>query len=299
MLPLALATLSLFVLASTLAQTSQAGSELRLGFWNIRDLSTASRDDTEVKQIATVASKMDCLAIAEVNDTNILTRLDAALAGLGGKWQRVQTSKKVGNTSGSAEYYGFVYRSDKLAVRGKPHVLAEKMLTLPAGSEPHAFDREPFVCSFTTLDKRFDFTVIVVHITWGSGSMATTYRVAEVRALKDYFAQVQRSDTKDNDVILCGDFNENVNDPKTLAFVLTTPAMIDSTAPNVPTTLGTSNTYDHILFQTNYLAEYTGTHGVEKFDEYLFGTNVVAAKKACSDHRPVWITVRVPNADDD
>jgi hypothetical protein len=38
---------------------------------------------------------------------------------------------------------------------------------------------------------------------------------------------------------------------------------------------------------------------VIKFDEDIFGNNDDQAALACSDHRPVWVKVIVPEADDD
>lgn len=281
--------------ASALGQGSQAGTELVLGSWNIRDFSLNSRNADELRQIATVAHKMDCMAICELNDTNALAALATDLGALGGAWQGVHSPTKVGNSKGTAEYYGFVYRSDKLKVRNQPRVLDPVTLAIPAESAPYHFDRRPFVCSFSTLDGRFDFTMMVVHITWGDKE---SHRIAEIRALKDYYFEVQRADKHDQDVMVCGDFNRNVGD---VAFdaLLKFKTMVDTTTSNVPTTIDTTNTYDHILFQTKYLTEYTGNHGVERFDETMFGGDNKKANLACSDHRPVWIIVTVPEKDDD
>jgi len=43
----------------------------------------------------------------------------------------------------------------------------------------------------------------------------------------------------------------------------------------------------------NHTTEYTGTHGVVKFDETVYGDDDAAAKIAGSNHRPVWIELRV------
>lgn len=285
------------VIFSLHSADSQAGTELRIGFWNIRDLSSASRDSSELNQIATVAHSIDCLAICELNDGTVLTTLKNKLAAQGGKWKRVQTSAKIGNTPSTAERYGFLYRSDKLKVRGTPHVLPQLTYTVDGESTPRTFDREPFVCSFKTLDDRFDFTVIVVHITWGAKA---AYRIGEVKTLTNYFAQVQAESSTDNDVILCGDFNRNVGDTASLGVLLSSiPALIDTTDASVPTKIDTDNTYDHLLFPTNFVSEYTGTHGVIRFDEDIFGNNDELAETVCSDHRPVWAKFRVPQQDDD
>jgi hypothetical protein len=66
-----------------------------------------------------------------------------------------------------------------------------------------------------------------------------------------------------------------------------------------PTVVKGTSTYDHILFQRQYVTEYAGVHGVEKFDETLFGNDDVRARTMVSDHRPVWIVLNVPERDDD
>jgi endonuclease/exonuclease/phosphatase family metal-dependent hydrolase len=274
---------------------SQAGDQIKIGFWDIRDFSAASRDATELGQIAKVAHDIDCLAIAELNDGTVLGKLKSKLKQEGGKWKYVQTSAKVGNTPSTSEQYGFVYRPDKLKRWGTPRVLDE--ITYSVANEANRrFDREPFVCSFRTLDNRFDFTVIAVHCTWGKKA---AYREGEVRALKEYFTQVQDHGTGDDDVILCGDFNQNVGDPDSIGHLLTISGMVDTTDPNTPTKIDTSNTYDHLLMQTTFTTEYTGNHGTIAFDETMFDDDDELASAACSDHRPVWAECRVPSTDDD
>lgn len=286
-----------FITSASHAAESQAGQQLRIGFWNIRDLSISSRDSSELDQIASIAHSFDCLAICELNDGSALDKLKTKLKARGGTWGRVQTAAKVGNTTSTAERYGFLYRSDKLTVRGTPRVMPE--LSYPVAGETafRTFDREPFASSFKTLDGRFDFTVIVVHITWGSRA---AYRIGEVKTLTNYFNLVQIGSATDDDVILCGDFNRNVGDAASLgAMLASVPSLIDTSDANVPTKIDTDNTYDHLLFQTSFVTEYTGTHGVIKFDEDIFGNDDELASETCSDHRPVWAEFRVPQLDDD
>jgi endonuclease/exonuclease/phosphatase family metal-dependent hydrolase len=275
---------------------SQEGDQIRIGFWNIRDFSDSSRDCTEIALIASIAHKMDLLAIAELNDTVVLPKLVKALETIGGDWDRVQTTTKVGNTSHTAEHYGFVFRSDKLRVRGTPRVLSEKTYVIEEDGQSHRFDREPYVSGFETLDGRFDFAVIVVHVTWGDG---VAYRKAEIKLLKSYFIEVQDSDTSDNDLFLVGDFNRNVGDSGSLTELLTVDTMIDTVKADTPTKIKANNTYDHILFQTKFVTEYNGASGVYKFDETLFDNDDDKSRLVCSDHRPVWVIIEVPESDDD
>ena len=307
---LALGLLALLVLAVVLARPRtttprapdegpllkpRAAPEIVVGFWNIRDFSAASRSREELALIARVAHRIDCLAICELNDTQVLRSFARELAALGGEWGGVQTASKSGNTPGSSEYYGFVFRSDKLRIRAPPRILPERTFLVPGEAAAHRFDRDPGVCSFATHDGRLDFTLVVVHVTWGT---KVAYRKAEVRALRDYFQQVQDEDPDDQDVILGGDFNRDVGD-ESFAELLSIPSMVDTTDPSPPTVVRGTSTYDHILFERRFVTEYEGVHGVEAFDETLFGGDAAKARTAVSDHRPVWIVLRVPERDDD
>ena len=44
---------------------------------------------------------------------------------------------------------------------------------------------------------------------------------------------------------------------------------------------------------------FMATHGVTRFDDEMFGGDDAAANLACSDHRLVWVRLRVPGQDDD
>ncbi len=196
-LPLAFCLLT--SLPALAAPVSQTGSELQIAFWNIRDFSTTTDRSADFPKIALVLHTNDCVAIAELNEKAALTKLVAELKKLGGKWDYASTFSKSGNTPHSKEYYGFVFRSDKLWKQTSVRVLKEQKLAIPGVAAPYRFDREPAVCKFATLDGRLDFTMMVVHITWGD---AEKYRQAEVCALTNYFKTVQNGDPKEIDVIL-------------------------------------------------------------------------------------------------
>jgi len=279
------------------ASPDQTGSIIQVAFWNIRDLSVASRDQTELRQIGQVMHSNDCVAISELNDKEVLKKLCTELEAQGGKWKRLQSSKKRGNTSHTAEFYGFVYRSDKVWKRSGVRLLPDLTFDIPGVTNGCHFDREPVWCKFATLDGRLDFTLIPVHITFNKKEQI---QKAEVRFLTNYFARAQKAVSKDKDLMLMGDFNENVGAQDSLgALIAGIPGLIDTTDPTPPTKVDSANTYDHILFQPVRLTEYTGAHGVTRFDETMFAGDKAAAKKACSDHRPVWVRLKVPAQDDD
>src|SRR5689334_18407675 len=96
------------------AAPDQSGSTIQVAFWNIRDFSTSVKRAPDFPDLARIIHSNDCVAIAELNDKAALTKLAQELGKLGGKWKSAATSKKSGNTPGSKEFYGFVWRSDKL-----------------------------------------------------------------------------------------------------------------------------------------------------------------------------------------
>jgi hypothetical protein len=286
---------------------SQAGTELRIGFWNLRSLEDSSRVRDDIKQMAQILHPMDCVALGELYDDLILGKLVNELTILGGEWNKVRAPKRVGTTLATGERYGFLFRSDKLDVLGRAHVMRRKWLDIPGVPIRHRFEHPPFVCSFTTLDGRLDFTALVVQITSGKDvallkakpqPSSVLYQAAEVVALADYFKQVQHENDSEHDIILLGHLRRNVGD-ESLKPLLSVPGMIDVTSADSPTAIDSPTTYDHIFFQTNFVSEYTGRHGVDKFDETVFHHNLQAARSACSDFRPIWITLRVPDKDDD
>lgn len=276
---------------------------VRVAFWNIRDLSTASRNDTERSQICEVLSKFDAVAICEVNDEQILEALEAILDASGEDWESV-TSEKVGTTAGTSEHYGVIYREAIFDQKWTRQLLDTKLSDLNLGipdpdypdlvvEADRMFDREPFAVCLKTDDGRLDFVLVVVHVTWGD---YVGPRICEVRALKHYYDEVFPDE---HDVLICGDFNRKVSDDKSLGWLERTAGLVTTTLASVPTHISSNTTYDQIVIHPQHTTEYAGTHGVLAFDETMFADNDAAANEALSDHRPVWISLTVSAADDD
>jgi hypothetical protein len=59
-----------------------------------------------------------------------------------------------------------------------------------------------------------------------------------------------------------------------------------------------SSLYDNIFFQSDYVSEYTGVFGIDRFDETDFANDDEAANLAVSDHRPVWAEFYIDRDDD-
>ena len=250
----------------------------RIAFWNVRDLSMASRDETELSLIADVIEDYALVAIAEISDDAVLAELEDILDQRGDAWA-IELSERIGDSAGSAEHYGFIWREQDFSLvesRALEEVLTES---------GERFDREPFMGVFELRATGWNFALLNVHITWGAGE---EYRVGEVRALAQYYEPLAE---EFDDVIIAGDLNLNAGNEEGIGWLLERTGLIDTTSRSPATKVDSNNTYDHILLDPVRTTEYPGTHGVDQFDRELFPDDERAASTAMSDHRPVWITV--------
>jgi len=205
---------------------------------------------------------------------------------LGPSWHHAH-SPKIGYTSHTAEHYGFVWDSNDLSLEGEVQNVADPN---------DKIDRNPAWATFKTGNGNLDFTVIAVHITWGSQGVKP--RKEEVKIMATVWERVQEATTNDDDIILMGDFNRNVScesfDP-----LLSIEGIIRANEETGPTHVSSTSTYDQIFLSTEYTSEWTGDWRTIKFDEVYFGNDDKTAKLEASDHRPVSIRLRVPVVDDD
>lgn len=251
-------------------------------WWNIRDLSSGSRDDAELARIAEALRGAEVVAVGELNDVPVLARLATQL---GPTW-RHDASPKVGDSPNSAEHYGFLWDTAVLAMVGSVRV--------DTASEDQ-IDREPAWATFRTNNGNLDFTVIAIHVKWGT---LVEQRRAEIRRLPEVWNRVQAATLEDDDLILVGDFNRNVGD-ESFDGLLTIAGMVRANEESPPTHISSTSTYDQVFLGTGHTTEWLGTFTVHRFDEALFGDDDTAASLACSDHRPVSVPLRVPGGDDD
>jgi len=222
--------------------------------------------------------------IDELNDPVALEDLAEIL---GEQWTSAATPDRVGRTSHTREYYGFVWNTD--------------VVNMVNGVRVHPdpdddVDREPAYATFVTHDGNLDFTLIGFHATWGH---VVEDRRREIRWMPEVWQGVDSVDPFDDDLILGGDFNRNVGDVAFLPLLALSDGMICTNADGDRTKIDSANTYDQIYIDTAVTREWTGEYYVGDFDEAMFAGDVEAANRAVSDHRPVWITLWIPGEDDD
>ena len=261
------------------------GTELKLAAWNIRIMSDKSRTDAELEAIARTLVDYDFIAIVELRDEVVLKRTQRILSQMGKAYQ-YQLSPAVGR--GVKERYAFLYREDLV------DVVEQGELYPDAADGIDNFSRDPYWATFRAGE--FDFSVIAVHVIWGD---TVGPRKAEVRALADVYGYVQEANGVEEDVLLVGDFNRNPNDAEAYGAIMAIPSMTRLFDLPQKSHIRDSSLYDNIFFQTDFVTEYLGISGIDKFDETDFGNDDKAANLAVSDHRPVWAVFGTNFEDDD
>ena len=156
------------------------------------------------------------------------------------------------------------------------------------------FARDPYWATFRAGE--FDFSVIVVHVIWGD---RVAGRQAEVRALADVYRYVQEANGDEEDVLLVGDFNREPDDLIAYGNLMALTSMTYLFRLPQKSHIRDSSLYDNIFFQTDFVKEYLGRSGIDRFDETDFGNDDKAANLAVSDHRPVWAVFGTNLEDDD
>ena len=257
-------------------------SELKLAAWNIRILSDNSRDDAELHKIAQTLIDYDFIAISELRDEEVLKRLQRILSESGAEYGYLM-SEPVGPAGSShKEHYAFLY------YKGLVSVVKDGELYPDAADGEDDFVRDPYWATFRA--GKFDFSVIAVHVVWGD---AVVSRQAEVMELAEVYAYVQEANGAEDDVLLVGDFNREPDDVLAYSNLMTLPSMTHLFRLPDKSHIRDSSLYDNIFFQTDYVTEYLGRSGIDKFDETDFGNDDKAANLAVSDHRPVWAVFRI------
>ncbi len=261
----------------TLPSQPTPGPTVSIMWWNVQRLSSAEARSA----IARTVGGMQIVALAGVRSEQSLERLASEF---GSSW-KYAASPELGEASGHRQRIGLLWDSSAIRMAGGLKVDADP---------DNELTRDVVFAGFTT-GGGFDFTVAAVHIYPGH---TLAHSKAEVSALAGAWDRIQAATPGDRDVILMGDFKLDSGDPAFEALLEKsglTPTVDDQTFTGVR---GRTN-FDQIFIHPKHTTEWTGTSGTRKFDETLYGGNDAAAARAVSDHRPVWITLRVPETDND
>ena len=254
---------------------------LRLASFDIWLFSNTSRDNEELRSIANILKYHDLIAIQGVKDEKVLTRLVDILRGMGYSYQ-YELSPPLGKNT--QDYHAFLYRDDRVTL-----VKTGKLYS----SEKNQLSRAPFYASFKS--GNFDFTLVSVYI---PDMDDLTLKRREILSLADVYNDVQNEDVAEQDVLLLGDFNIAPDD-KSWEPLKAIPTMTYLIKPPSTTLISDTGITDNFWFPLHYVKEYTGISGVNKFDETIYGNDDTHAKRAVSNHRPIWAKFDITMDDDD
>ena len=264
-----------------LPSSSKFSDKIKLSSFNIRIFSNKSRDDEELKYIASILRYYDIVAIQELRDEHVLKRTVSILKKMGYDYD-YEISPKVGRNV--KEIYAFIYRKDKISVKLRGKLYKDRQ---------DKFIREPFYATFKA--GNFDFTLCTIHLLYGDNE---THRRPELLELAKVYKHIQRENPGEKDIIMLGDFNFPPSD-QGWKEIKTLPSMAYLIKPPAKTTISDRSLYDNFWFQRKHVKEYTGKSGVVKFDENIFMNDDRQARLAVSDHRPIWATFATTLPDDD
>ena len=253
--------------------------ELRLATSNLRIM--GNKSDSELTQIARTLADYDLIAMIGVRDETVLKRIQKILLQMGESYE-YDLSPAVGRVV--KEQYAFLYNQKLVSIVRGGSLYPDKK---------DNFIRPPYWATFRA--GQFDFSVIAVNAIWGR---QVGPRKAEVRALADVYRYVQVANGTEEDVLLVGDFNRTPTDVEAYSDIMAIPSMVGLFQLSRTSNIKDSHLYDNIFFQTNYVTEYLGNSGIDKFDETDFGNDDRAAYSAVGAHRPVWAMFST-NVDDD
>ena len=263
--------------AVALPTQPMTGPTVSVMWWNVQRMGSPEARGV----IARNVDGMHIVALAGVRSERSLARLASEL---GDSW-KYAASPELGEASGHRQRIGLLWDSGAIRMAG----------ALKVDADPdNELTRDVVFAGFTT-GGGFDFTVAAVHLYPGH-TLAESK--AQVSALAGAWDRIQEATPGDRDVILMGDFKLDSDDAAFKALLEQSglkPTVDDLTFTGVR---GRTN-FDQIFIHPKHTTEWTGASGTRKFDETSYGGNDAAAARAVSDHRPVWITLRVPETDND
>lgn len=259
---------------------AKLGKAITIASFNIRIYSNKSRDDQELQQIAAILERYDLIAVQEVRDETVIQRTLAILRDKGLDYDYM-ISRPVGKSV--KERYAFIYKAGIIEIKQKGQIYPDPQ---------NHFIREPYYATFKA--GQFDFTLATIHVLFGNSKK---HRRPEIKQLAEVYTTLQQQDSHEQDIIILGDFNFGPRDEGFQALLACSNGMC-ALIHNGKTTIGDKSLYDNFFFDQDHLTEYTGKSSIFEFDKHIYKNDLYTARKAVSDHRPIWGEFLVTRDDD-
>ncbi len=238
-------------------------STITIATFNIQNL---GRDKAyQVPNVVKIIEQFDLVAVQEVMNYDSgragAVAVQAIVDSLGENWTSLISEEANGtavaestNSIHTFEFYAFIWQKDRIElIENSAHLWDEDANSIAGlNDQERQFDREPFIASFKTAEGNLDFSIINLH----AASPSKDWRDDEIKRLKIVYNNVQGSNTNQNDIFLCGDFNTPVNKSEWDSLE-TLPTMDHILTENDKTTINrntgelSQNQYDTFWFQAN------------------------------------------------
>lgn len=278
-----------------------------LATWNIANLGVHKRRQADIQVIAAILSWFELVAIQEVADN--LSDFEKVVNELPNHFGYIFNDR-----AGNDERAAYIYDTRRVSLGPKVGevVIVEsdrKYIRLPGIQRKfHGFNRNPYIASFFVEDQRLLLTNC--HLLYGAqGTEAEQTLSIERRQLEAYaiarWCDLRRDDLHawTRNILAVGDFNlprATVGDP--IFDALTKRGLrLPPHTTRIPTNVSNTADYDQIAVTPGLLSRITKI-GVFDFDGVIFsdiydpnkpGYWRTCAKYYISDHRPLWIQLKL------
>ncbi|WP_319781599.1 endonuclease/exonuclease/phosphatase family protein [Oceanisphaera sp. IT1-181] len=268
-------TAAIFAVCGVLLPTlSVYASDIVVGSWNIQRLGHGSQKSFAA--LATIASKVDLLAVQEVMTEDGIAALEQALEKHSGEpWSHL-VSHAIGSSS-YKEMYAFLWRESAVSYQDGAVVYLDKK---------NHFIREPFSARFKSKHDNSELAMGTVHILYGKG---VKDRVPEIQALADYWLWMKEV-YPNTPLVLAGDFNLDQAHKAWAPLKQFAQPLLTSGASTLSEKPGKyANLYDNIWIERDSHLNVKAA-GIIDFPK-LIGWDHSKSRTHVSDHAPIYMAL--------
>lgn len=258
-------------MARQVFQLERDSDSLTVASFNLQGLGENKLDKPQVMDILTrIIRQFDVVAVQEVRArrADVMPRLVSMINADGAKYDYV-VGPRLGRTS-NKEQFAYLYDTERLQL--------DRSCVYTAEDRGDLLHREPLVSRFVAQEidsGGFSFTLVNIHTDRDDAK-------AELAAMTNIVRAVQNNASREDDVILLGDFNLDEHHVGAMVDALDLTFAVSG----VPTNTRGNHTLDNIAFNRHLTQEFTGRAGVYDF-MHEFGLTLDEALQI-SDHLPVW-----------
>ena len=307
--------LFILTLSGVLPDVGVCDQTLKIAAWNIQRLGEeneegeSKRTKKEFTAIAKILKSHDLIAITELMPDEVVTLPDKnrklkddadlkqileILSDPYGRNYNYWISPLVG-AENYYEHYIILFDEEK-------GIDVEERGVCPELRKEDRIDRDPYWVDVSTGKGNFDFSLILVHIYYGSKRdnwKKFSKRREEVKVLGEVYDYVQKENEGEQDVLLVGDFNLNPCDVEAFRNLMSLGAMkaLFHQSKHRSTIGEEGRLYDNIFFDTDHLTDLEYIKNSESDNASLMTDYSDYAN--ISDHLPMSAEFKIGSDDDD